>query len=129
MENEQIDTSSINYIFAKYWKPNYYSYTINNMENFKIIKKDMLINILDSLGYKNYEKIQYLTQRYLPFAYIKESNKIIEYESSDISDTEIKNEIELDMKNNIKQNKNSLKTKWADIFKSYLPNKLKINFS
>lgn len=113
--NEQIDTSSINYLYAQYWKPNFYSYTINNMENFKIIKKDMLINILDSLGCKDYLKIQYLTQRFLPFAYIKESNKIIEFESSDLNHDDISKKINQEFKINTKPIK-TLKSKWNELF-------------
>ena len=113
--NEQIDTSSINYLYAQYWKPNFYSYTINNMENFKIIKKDMLINILDSLGCKDYLKIQYLTQRYLPFAYVKESNTIIEFESSDLNKDDISEKINQEFKSNSKPIK-TLKSKWNELF-------------
>lgn len=125
--NEQIDTSSINYLYAQYWKPNFYSYTINNMENFKIIKKDMLISILDSLGCKDYLKIQYLTQRYLPFAYIKESNKIIEYESSDLSKDDISEKINQEFKSNTKPIK-TLKSKWNELFNK-THSKLNFNLS
>lgn len=125
--NEQIDTSSINYLYAQYWKPNFYSYTINNMENFKIIKKDMLINILDSLGCKDYLKIQYLTQRYLPFAYIKESNKIIEYESSDLGNDDILKKINQEFKSNTKPTK-TLKSKWNELFNK-THSKLNFNLS
>ena len=75
----------------------------------------MLINILDSLGCKDYLKIQYLTQRYLPFAYVKESNTIIEFESSDLNKDDISEKINQEFKSNSKPIK-TLKSKWNELF-------------
>ena len=115
MENKEIDKSSINYLYAQYWKPNFYSYTINSMENFKIIKKDVLLKIIEDLGCRDYMKLQYLTQRYLPFVYVKESNSIIEFDSTDLTKDDISEKINQEMKSHTVKHK-TLKSQWNELF-------------
>ena len=116
MENENnINLSSINWLFAKYYKPNYFSYTINSIDNFKIITKDVLLNILEQLGCRDYLKLEYLTQRYLSFVYDVKSKQIVEFESDD--EDEVINIIS-ELKKTPINPKKSLKEKWNELFKT-----------
>lgn len=72
-----LDLASINYIFAKPYKQGYYTYSINNVENFILIPKDELFNLISKIGYIDQEgRLQYFLDRYLPFLFFSETKEI-----------------------------------------------------
>lgn len=72
-----LDLASINYIFAKPYKQGYYTYSINNVENFSLIPKEELFNLILKIGYiDKEEQLQYFLDRYLPFLFFSETKEV-----------------------------------------------------
>jgi hypothetical protein len=66
------------YIVCRPFRENYYYYSINNLENYKMIDKYQLQNIITSLKCQDALLISEYFNKFKSFIYIKENNKIIE---------------------------------------------------
>lgn len=76
-----IDFSSIKYVFAKPLKEGYYMYSINNVTNLLLIPKENLKTLIIKLGYDiTNEKLDYLMDRYFPFLFICENKTLKSFE-------------------------------------------------
>lgn len=90
---DNISIASISFIFADGYKENYYKYAINSLENTRIIPKETLIKLLiDKCKCMDVEKLQYYTDRYMPFVFDNNTKKISSFEiTNEIpSDKELK---------------------------------------
>jgi hypothetical protein len=84
MENKN---SQIKVLFAKAYKYPYYEYSINSLESSNLAERKELSDLVYSLSSKNYARLSYLIERFLPFVYDFEENELIEISPfSDIED-------------------------------------------
>ena len=82
IEKNQLDTDSVSIIVFKPYNQNYYSYTINGLENKHLLDRGHIYSFLKQFSESITSKLFYLTDRFLPFIYVKESNEIIELDEA-----------------------------------------------
>jgi hypothetical protein len=121
--------NNLTYIFCKPYKEYYYYYSINNLDNYRIIKQDELKNIINNLSVENVAKIEMLFNRHRSFIFFKESNLIEElnpFETPDLEkllrtiemNKELKKQVKVEKENKyetlFKEIKQTLKLKVKD---------------
>ena len=72
----ELDISSIKFIFAKPYSIGYWLYSINNIESLVIIPKENLIEIIEKKLKFRSEDLEYVFTRSLPFIYDNE-NRVV----------------------------------------------------
>jgi Cu/Ag efflux pump CusA len=118
------------FILCRPYKEYYYSYSINNINNYRIIKQDELKSIINNLSKENISKTEMLFNKHRSFIFFKEQNSIEEvnpYEGKEIEKLLAKNQINKELKNKIKEVKQSRYESMYNEIKDRLKFKVKDN--
>lgn len=124
-QDSKEDFENIKFVFFQSYNEKYYRYSINNLDNFHLIKREEITSFIGKLNYSELNTILWLTNRFFPFVYDNENKKLIELELfSNEQDVEqqIKNQVNQELKNsslkekeNYTYDKNNLFSKIKDL--------------
>lgn len=121
-KSQILNDSTVEFVVFLPFDEEYYSYSINNIQNQHLVSRDDLLNLIVVKNKLLLSKIQFLTRRFLSFIYVANPEEILELESSATEDEVLLSTIEnLKIKYESKEEENLsmfdiIKNKFNSIF-------------
>jgi hypothetical protein len=125
IENLEEIKDNLLFIICRPYRENYYYYSINNVENYKLINKYELKKIISFLDAKDINQLEILVNRFRAFIYLHENNSLKELTLNEDEHVEqiLKEKLVIDNINTENKNKDT-KNKYEKIFEE-IKSKLK----